>query len=79
MNTTTRILLPIGIILTTSNTLLRDYVTVPDYIRGILTGTGIGLIIWGMILQRKFNRGAGPASACRKAEASSDFKRPDNL
>lgn len=70
MNKATRILLCIGIILTTSNTLLRDYATVPDYIRGILTGIGLALIIWGGILQRKSNR---------QAAESSDFKRSDNL
>jgi hypothetical protein len=63
MNKATRILLPIGIILTTSNTLLRDYVIVPDYVRGILAGTGLGLIIWGLILHRKADRKSDRKSA----------------
>jgi hypothetical protein len=56
MNRKSRILLATGLVMTSSITLIRDYVALPDYVRGFLAGIGLGLIIWGLILQRKSGR-----------------------
>ena len=71
MNRTSRILLCLGLIMSSGLTLARDYVTIPDYLRGIIAGTGIGLMIWAAVLQRKYDRKAGVG-----AESCSGRRRP---
>jgi hypothetical protein len=48
MNRKSRILLCIGLIITSSITLVRDYIVLPDYLRGILASVGLGLMIWAL-------------------------------
>jgi hypothetical protein len=71
MNRKNRILLCIGLILTTSNTLMRDYITLPDFARGALSGLGLGLMIWALVNQRRVNQRSS-GSSCYSKVSSSD-------
>jgi hypothetical protein len=51
-----RALIATGLLLTTTPLLFKDYLDMPDFVRGALEGVGIGLEISGIILMRKMNK-----------------------
>ena len=57
-----RILICVGILLTTSPILLKDVVGMPDFVRGFLAGLGITLEMAGIV---RLNRKRRSEAACR--------------
>jgi hypothetical protein len=47
-----RILFCAGLIMVESPMLLREYTPMPDFVRGLLEGVGLGLMIFMLIRQR---------------------------
>jgi hypothetical protein len=47
-----RLLFSLGLIMATTSFLLKDYMHIPDFFRGLIAGTGIGLEIIGLVLMR---------------------------
>ncbi|MDB5124353.1 MAG: hypothetical protein JWP94_2482 [Mucilaginibacter sp.] len=48
-----RLLIPIGMLVVVTPSLVNHFIAVPDFFRGLLMGAGIGLEIYGLILLRK--------------------------
>jgi hypothetical protein len=42
-----------GLLLTSSTTLLNKYVNMPDAALGVITGVGIGIMIAGLVWERR--------------------------
>lgn len=55
---TSRQFLAIGLFLTASSGIIKDFVYVPDFFRGAMLGLGLGLEIMGIVLFRKDNNAA---------------------
>jgi hypothetical protein len=53
---TARQLLAIGLLSTTIPTLINDFVHVPDFVRGLMLGLGLGLEVIGIIFMRRERR-----------------------
>lgn len=49
---TTRILLIVGLLFSSTAGLVKDYIPVPDFFRGFMAGLGLGLMIFGLIRMR---------------------------
>ena len=49
-----RLFLTIGLLLITAPFLVANYVSIPDFFRGLATGVGIGLEIVGIIKLRQW-------------------------
>jgi hypothetical protein len=47
------ILIAIGLLFTTTPLLLKDYINISDFFRGVLPGVGIGLMITALIIQKR--------------------------
>lgn len=48
-----RLIIPCGLLLATTPTLINDWVHIPDFVRGALPGLGLGLEIIGLVILRK--------------------------
>jgi len=55
---TARLLLVMGLFLTASSGIIKDFVYVPDFFRGAMMGLGLGFEIMGIVLFRKDNNSA---------------------
>jgi len=51
-----RILVASGLLMAVVPTLLNDVVKMPDFVRGVLMGLGIGLETAGLILRRRLRK-----------------------
>ena len=51
-----RLLFSVGILLATGPVLLHDYLFIPDFFRGFLTGLGLTFEIIGLIKLRQMNK-----------------------
>jgi len=48
-----RLMIPIGLLLVTTPTLINDWVHLPDFVRGAFFGLGLGLETMGLIYLRR--------------------------
>ena len=48
----------IGLLLTTIPQLLREFIHIPDFFRGLSAGLGMGSMIGGLILMKKHQKAA---------------------
>jgi hypothetical protein len=48
-----RILICVGLLMATLPTLLADYTAIPNFLRGMLAGIGLGLEITGLVQFRR--------------------------
>jgi hypothetical protein len=51
-----RLMISIGLLMTTMPTLINDWVHVPDFLRGAMVGVGLGLEIGGLVAANKFRK-----------------------
>jgi hypothetical protein len=54
-----RALIAGGLLMTTLPLLFKEFITIPDYFRGLLAGLGLGLEITGLILARHLRKPEG--------------------
>lgn len=55
-----RALIACGLLLSTLPLLFKEYIPIPDYMRGLLAGFGLGLEITGLVFARRFQKTNGP-------------------
>ncbi|HEY4198226.1 MAG TPA: hypothetical protein VGM63_21950 [Mucilaginibacter sp.] len=48
-----RLLFAIGLLMVTVPTLLKEYIAVPDFFRGMLAGVGLGMEVMGIVLMNR--------------------------
>ncbi len=50
-----RLFVPVGLLLVIAPTLMRDgfNVPIPDFLRGMLAGTGLALEVFGIVIMKK--------------------------
>ena len=51
-----RLMIPIGLLLVTTPTLINDWVHLPDFVRGAFFGLGLGLETIGLVMLRRRRR-----------------------
>ena len=51
-----RALIACGLLLSTLPLLFKEYIPIPDYMRGLLAGFGLGLEITGLVFARRFQK-----------------------
>jgi hypothetical protein len=57
-----RIMISVGLLMTTMPTLINDWVHVPDFLRGAMVGVGLGLEIGGLVAAHRLRKTG--ASGC---------------
>jgi len=48
-----RILIGVGLVMTTTSTLIAHYIALPDFFRGMMIGVGAGFEITGAVIIRR--------------------------
>ena len=68
-----RLLFSLGILLATGPLLLRDYLTIPDFFRGFLTGLGLTFEILGLVKLWQMNK---TENSCYTTSATTNVLPP---
>ena len=65
-------MIAVGLLMTTTPTLIKDWVHIPDFVRGVIIGVGFVLEFRGIVLATRFRKAT---RVCGMRENNGDFNK----